>query len=578
MIDHPPDDPEQERGHASIAWPQKLLRDKEGRVVGFIMPKVSADRQLVVAISSKQRREWAPDFLWDSLVLVARNTATAFEQIHAKGYVIGDIKAENILVDGEARVTLVDNDSFQVVESSGVVHYCPVCTQGFLAPELFGCDLKATVRTASHDAFGLGVLMYKLLMCGAHPFVGLWQGDGEEPTTSDDECVQMGWYVHRRSSPMAPRPTVPPLEALPAEVQTLFFRCFDQGRSDPSARPSAREWRQALEVLLGVLTKCEAYPTRHWHYRNVVCPWCALLQQGLDYFDAGRLPPQPAQAHVSTPEPTQEVAGSQGVVPKVTWRWWGRKKTQKAAGPPGMVLGQNLVVPDLGMEMVYIGPGSFQMGSKSGSDNEKPVHTVCISRALWMAKCQVTQAQYQALMLSNPSHFRGATLPVEQVSWNDAAEFCRRLTDRQRQTGRLPAGYVYRLPTEAEWEYAARGGSKGRGFKYAGSNRLDEVAWHSLNSGGKTHAVAQNRPNELGLYDMSGNVWEWCHDWYGADFYAKGRSFDPTGPSSSSFRVLRGGSWDCLPGNCRVAVRGGSEPEQPLYRRGFRVVVAWPLG
>jgi serine/threonine protein kinase len=322
MIAHAPDDPERGRGHASIAWPLALLKHN-GMVVGFLMPKAPAGRQLVVAMSPKQRRQWAPGFLWDALVLAARNTATAFEQVHAKGYVVGDVKPENILVDIEARVTLVDNDSFQVEEGSGVVHYCPVYTQGYLPAELFGRDLPATRRTPVHDAFGLGVLMYKLLMCGAHPFVGVWRGRGEEPA-SDDDCVRMGSYVHRPSSPMTPRSTVPPLDVLPPDIQSLFFRCFDKGQTDPTARPNASEWRRAMEGLFHSLTKCGVYPTRHLHYRGAICPWCALLKgQDVDYFDAwGRAPVRQSTSPVFPSKPKHQT----GAAPQPAASPWKKRK------------------------------------------------------------------------------------------------------------------------------------------------------------------------------------------------------------------------------------------------------------
>jgi sulfatase modifying factor 1 len=236
------------------------------------------------------------------------------------------------------------------------------------------------------------------------------------------------------------------------------------------------------------------------------------------------------------------------------------------------------ILSDTGIEMVYIGPGSFLMGSPTGSGDEKPVHTVRITRPFWMSRYEVTQSQYEAVTAINPSHFQGTSdLPVERASWNDAADFCRRLTERERWQGHLPAGYVYRLPTEAEWEYAARGGDQGRGFAYAGSNTPEEVAWHEGNSDRKTHPVGRKSPNELGLYDMSGNVWEWCHDWYGADYYGQSPAADATGPSAGSARVVRGGSWCRSPTGCRAYARDGLAPDLRYDACGFRAVLAWPF-
>jgi formylglycine-generating enzyme required for sulfatase activity len=248
----------------------------------------------------------------------------------------------------------------------------------------------------------------------------------------------------------------------------------------------------------------------------------------------------------------------------------------RASGVAPRVARQKWVVPDLGMEMVHVEPGSFQMGSWGGYD-EKPVHEVQITRAFWMGKCEVTQGQYQAVIGTNPSAFKGATLPVENVSWNDAVAFCRKLTDREQQAGRLPAGYVYRLPTEAEWEYAARGGNQSRGFKYGGSDTPDEFAWYNRNSGKRTHPVGRKKANELGLYDMSGNVWEWCHDYYDGQYYAKSPSSDPTGPSTARGRVVRGGCWYHGLRSLSVAKRAGEAPGDRSNIWGFRVALSLPL-
>ncbi len=241
------------------------------------------------------------------------------------------------------------------------------------------------------------------------------------------------------------------------------------------------------------------------------------------------------------------------------------------------VAGQQWVVPHLGMEMAYVAPGNFLMGSNKRNNDEQPVHTVRISRGFWMGRCEVTQAQYRQVTGTNPSAFKGLNLPVETVSWYDAAAYCRKLTDRERQSGRLPPGYVYRLPTEAEWEYAARAGGRAQESQYAGSSNLDEVAWYENNSEGKSHPVGQKKPNALGLYDMSGNILEWCHDSYDAGYYAQSPSSDPTGPISQDLPVLRGGSLCHYPLQCHVTGRHISSPDLRVYYIGFRVVLSWSL-
>ena len=226
--------------------------------------------------------------------------------------------------------------------------------------------------------------------------------------------------------------------------------------------------------------------------------------------------------------------------------------------------------PDInvgGFDMVFVAGGTFTMGAtaEQGSDaesNEKPTHSVTVSD-FYIGKYEVTQAQWIAVMGSNPSNFQGDNLPVEKVSWNDIQEFIKKLN---AQTGKK-----FRLPTEAEWEYAARGGNQSKGYKYSGSDNIDEVAWYEDNSNSKTHPVGQKRPNELGIYDMTGNVCEWCQDWYGS--YSSDAQTNPTGPSSGSYRVLRGGSWITIAWNCRVSYRYFSHPVSRYSDFGFRLVM-----
>ena len=228
---------------------------------------------------------------------------------------------------------------------------------------------------------------------------------------------------------------------------------------------------------------------------------------------------------------------------------------------------ETFYVNGVSFEMVYVEGGSFDMGAttEQGSDAydwEKPVHSVTLSD-YYIGKCEVTQELWEAVMGSNPSNFKGAQNPVEQVSWNDCQEFVSRLN---RLTGR-----TFRLPTEAEWEYAARGGNQSLHYKYSGIGNIGNVAWYNRNSGGSTHAVGTKTANELGIYDMSGNVWEWCSDRYGD--YSAGAQTNPQGPSSGSRRVLRGGSWDDYASCCRVSYRDYYGPGGSSIHSGLRLVL-----
>ena len=214
--------------------------------------------------------------------------------------------------------------------------------------------------------------------------------------------------------------------------------------------------------------------------------------------------------------------------------------------------------------MVLIPAGEFQMGSNDGGRDEKPIHKVSLS-GFYLGKTEVTQEHWRAVMGSDPPGlgFKGCDqCPVESVSWDDVQEFIQKLN--------VKTGEKYRLPTEAEWEYAARGGGK-QTYTYAGSDTVDEIAWYSSNAGGNTHPVGQKKANELGLYDMSGNVYEWCQDWYADDYYSKSSSTTPSGPTTGSGRVYRGGSWFDFPTFARVARRSRYSPGLRNSDIGFRL-------
>ena len=236
---------------------------------------------------------------------------------------------------------------------------------------------------------------------------------------------------------------------------------------------------------------------------------------------------------------------------------------------------------DIPEGMVFVEGGTFQMGSDNGKSDEKPMHEVTVG-SFMIGKYEVTQELWRSVMKSSPSNFRGNTRPVERVSWYDAVEFCNKLSEKEG----LQKAYSgnessiscdfnangYRLPTEAEWEYAARGGRKDRGFKYSGNDDIDEVAWYTSNSGGQTNEVGKKQPNELGIYDMTGNVWEWCWDWASDRYYSSGGQTNPIGPNSGSSRVLRGGSWGDFAEHCRTATREYGGPASCYSYNGFRLV------
>ena len=222
----------------------------------------------------------------------------------------------------------------------------------------------------------------------------------------------------------------------------------------------------------------------------------------------------------------------------------------------------------ISIDMVKVEAGTFMMGAtsemKDPYDNEKPVHQVTLTNDYYMGMYEVPQALWEAVMGSNPSEYKGDNLPVEMVSWNDCQEFISKLNSL---TGRK-----FRLPTEAEWEYAAHGGKKSRGYQYSGNSNISDVAWYDGNSGSKPHPVGTKQANELGIYDMSGNVYEWCSDWYGS--YSSSSQTNPTGADSGSGRVVRGGSWYDFAWGCRLSYRGSITPFYRGNDLGLRLALS----
>jgi len=266
--------------------------------------------------------------------------------------------------------------------------------------------------------------------------------------------------------------------------------------------------------------------------------------------------------------------------------------TAPAAKEGGKAGESRTFAPELELVMQWCPPGTFMMGSpetETDRSRNEVLHEVTMTKGFWMGKTEVTQAQWEAVMGMNLSHFKGAnlpaeptgwktssqpklprdlTLPAESMDWYAAKEFCRQLTQRERKAGRLPDGFAYRLPTEAEWEYACRAGTK---EAYAGD--LDAMAWYEKNSDQQTHPVAKKQANAWGLHDMHGNVWEYCADGYAA--YPAGAAVDPIGPTKDACPVYRGGCWSAPAPGCRSAIRrydmAGTRRSNTT---GFRVVLS----
>ena len=696
MLANPPDDSvKKDRGCVSIAWPVDLLLSIDGseQIIGFLMPRVPKQvRPIHNYYIPETRREDKLGFNYLYLHRTARNFAGAMSALHAKQYVIGDVNESNILVHDTAIVTLVDTDSFQVRDlQKGKVYRCPVGKAEYTPRELQGKRFADYDRTPEHDVFGLGVLIFKLLMEGEHPFVGVYLESEEPPPTK--KRILEGHFPHgTKKVPYKHKPMAVRFEVLHPTLRQLFIRCFEDGHNKPQARPDARTWMMALHEAEKDLVSCGVNSQHQYggHLRD--CPWCERkkLLRGIDPFppmSGGQsnipvqipLPPANKPKPVNSPAPTPTLAltptpyqptptpaptptfyqptpyqptptptptltplptpstrrnfltlagysivavsiygalnkyifsspssstsepspeASPKPSPKVSPKVSPKPKSstnlqtfdfetvtvdvrgnitnrqRRQAQFINVGLGSGVI-----LDMVAIPSGSFVMGSPSTeagrSNKEGPQRTVNIP-PFFMGKYEVTNEQYKAVMGSTPDpfDFKDAKCPVETVTWDQAVEFCQKVSQI--------TGKTYRLPSEAEWEYACRAGTT-TPFYFGETITPDLVNYNNHSSYGsapkrpewnKTTDVGSFLPNAFGLYDMHGNVLEWCSDqWH--DSY-NGAPTDGSSWETGTFiyqRVLRGGSWfgKRPPSYCRSAFRGKGSPGFRNGDIGFRV-------
>ena len=490
-----------------------------------------------VLLSDQLKRRQAPMEPLDAVRLV-RKLAQVLHAAHQQGIIHRDLKPSNIMMDSEAGPILMDfglarrEDREESLRTRAGQQ---IGTPAYMPLEQFQGRVESIGPRS--DVYSLGVILFELLT-GHRPYEG------------------NAFEIHvklLRSDPPAPSSIRPGLDtaldricqkAMARQVEDRFGSMSEFDQALKGITDQEKGWKRNVPVWVVALAGC-------------------LLVMFLGLFQWFRSP----EGSRTAEEPPREAAD----VP-----------ARKTVLPP-----RELTSPSTGMVLVRIEPGEFLMGSpdsdKDAEDDEKPRHRVRITRSFYLGKYEVTKAEYEAMMGDNPSYFKGSPKsPVESVSWLNAARFCNQLSEREGlkpmyeisgTTIQVPDwnGTGYRLPTEAEWEYACRAGTATRYSFGDDEARLGEFAWFGSDAGVRTHEVGQKRPNAFGLYDMHGNVLEWCWDWYAADYYKEPPVDDPRGPSRAELRVIRGGGWGNEPRYVRSADRDRDAPGFRDFYLGFRV-------
>lgn len=480
----------------------------------------------------------------------------ALAYVHSQHIWHLDLKPSNIMLRADGTPVIIDFGASKQMDLSGP-HSTSIAmayTQGYAPTEQVEQNLNLIGPWI--DLYALGATLYRLLTGTTPPLTSEIQESGAAaftfPAGISQQMQQLIQWMMKPSRRERPQSV--------GEVQQFLGQTEVTGTvvgAEADATQVAESTVSTTNVASPVLSTPSSTPTPHptpvkektdrkGLYRTIIACAAVALVAALAVWIWNTL----SSKDINEPDPDSIV---------------GAITTDTSA--PSI---ETITVNGVSFNMVKVEGGTFIMGATSEQgydayDNEKPAHRVTLS-TYYIGETEVTQALWTAVMGSNPSLCKGDALPVERVSWDDCQAFINKLNSL---TGRN-----FRLPTEAEWEYAARGGNKSRGYKYSGSNDLGSVAWYEDNSGRKTHAVKTKLPNELGLFDMSGNVWEWCQDYYMGS-YSSSAQTNPSGPSSGSFRVYRGGSWYFNATRCRVAYRDCYTPTNAgsYNNLGFRLAL-----
>jgi DNA-binding helix-hairpin-helix protein with protein kinase domain len=285
MANDPPADPTLSQGHISIAWPKDLLQDSGGSILGFLMPEIKNGQTLIKVYNPRFRNKQIPGFNWVYLHITAMNVASTIDVLHNKNYVVCDIKQQNLLLQSTGQISIIDTDSFQIRDKiTGKIHRSHVGSGEYTPPEMFNVDFTTVDRSELHDRFGLAIIIWQLLF-GNHPFSGEWVGGGNQPNI--DKLIHQGDWIYGKNSKLKATPLSIPLNVIHPELERLFRKCFDDGYRTPYARPSAADWKNALEIAIPQLTPCSSINNHYYARSYAKYYWCQRkIQISYDAFPA----------------------------------------------------------------------------------------------------------------------------------------------------------------------------------------------------------------------------------------------------------------------------------------------------
>lgn len=531
-----------------------------------------------------------------------RQVAIALQYVHDNNRLHLDIKPGNIMIDGNDNPVLIDfGASKQYDEEAGENTSTLMCkTPGYAPAEQMSNSVVKFIPAT--DIYAVGATLYKMLT-GITPLDVNLRISGEELeplpaniSAATRNAVAAAMEINKNNRPQSISDFLKLLNNSTVisdnESTVIESECathspvINSNITLPNSDESKNFGRKYGIFIIGfcaAMLPFVIYITSQIMYKTSVTKWEQIIEdQGSSEFNDTEIAEdteiktileKPAASQSKKPSNTttptisnQHVKPqSQPVInrPEETQSQPVANRSNEPQSQPSTVQQPSQASPKpaaKNIEMVFVAGGTFKMGSDT-QNVSSPVHNVTVS-SYYIGKYEVTQLQWTEIMGTNPSHFIGEDLPVENITWEEIQEFITKLNAR--------TGKNYRLPTEAEWEFAARGGSSSNNYTYSGSNMLSSVAWYKDNSNGKSHPVGSKSPNELGIYDMSGNVQEWCQDWYGR--YPDGSQINPTGVASGSDKVLRGGSW-YFAEFCNITARNGNYPHARGIDYGFRLAL-----